>query len=102
MLRLEYDEVVAFHPYRTDQPWDVPGSTKILHVDGPNTPEQDRNAVARWVGEVEWRLLRACDAAKIPAHIDNHYGFTVRAKDRLLQVRFSDGSLYVWLMPGSV
>lgn len=113
VIRPEYDAVVAWHPYRTHQPWDH-GGVRLLHLDGANGPNAE--ATRRVVAEVEGRLLNDAVLAGIRgARADNHYGFTVRLDGgereleggavqsfpaTYLQLRFSDGSLYVWLMPG--
>lgn len=107
MLKFEYDDVVAWHPYRTYQPWDH-GGVRVLHVDGVNGHGPDPERVRRDIADVEGRLLNDCVLAGIRAQPDNHYGFTVRVDHERMglrdpmyyQLRFSDGSLYVWLMPG--
>lgn len=109
MIRVEYDEVVAYHPYRTYQPWNH-GGVRLLHIDGVNGPPEDRSAVAAELRFLEQRLIQDARAAGITAQEDNHYGFTVRLDVSggespwplpvYNHLRFSDGSLYVWLMPG--
>lgn len=103
MLRFSYDRVVAFHPYRTMQPWEN-GGTRILQVDGVNGYEDEARLVRGMLRDLELRLLQGCRDAGIRCHEDNHYGFTVaddsEAQSVYYQLRFSDGSLYVWLMPG--
>ena len=103
MLRIEYDSVVAFHPYRTHQPWDL-GGVKVLQVDGVNCGGDEAGPIARELGRLEGRLREECLAQGIPAHPDNHCGYTVVVEAAFgratrLQLRFSDGSLYVWVMP---
>lgn len=112
MLRFEYDRVVAHHPYRTDEPWKVEGATRILQVDGWNgLSDQERRLVADELRALEKCLLDEATSAGIKAWYDNHHGYTVRVDGRTLEggkyvpdmyyhLRFSDGSLYVWLMPG--
>jgi hypothetical protein len=103
MLRLSYDRVVAYHPYRTFQPWDL-GGVKILLVDHANALAEDYAAVARLTKALERTLLRECEETGILAREDNHYGFTVATTDDegrsvYYQLRFSDGSASVWVMP---
>lgn len=105
MIRLEYDRVVKFHPYRQGQPWEN-GGTKVLQVDGANGDRAWRDAVADQIRMLERELIQRASEDWIDAHADNHYGFTVviegigGASDTYYQVRFSDGSVYIWLMPG--
>jgi len=115
MLRFEFDEVIAYHPYRTYQPWDH-GGYRLLHVDGVNLrDEAARAAVARAIYDLEVKLCDELNARGGKAFRDNHYGFTVRvdgraylagnpvreeSADTYYQIRISDGSVYLWLMPG--
>lgn len=115
MFRFEFDRVVAFHPYRTHQPWDH-GGTRLLQVDGVNgfNFESPANRAMRTaIADLEREVIRrAREDGLTRVEADNHYGFTV-VVDRSVpeepdlrtqvyyQLRFSDGSLYVWLMPGA-
>ncbi len=115
MLRLEYDSIVAHHPYRTTQPWDH-GGLRMLHVDGVNGPLEDTVKVRESIQALEKRMAEEwareedikCDRpGAYGRFLDNHYGYTVRIdgttewdKATYYQVRFSDGSFYLWLMPG--
>ncbi len=111
MLRFEYDEVVAYHGYRLDEPWRVSGAQKIMQVDGINGPNEESAFVRRELDAFQDVLVRECTDAGIKAWRDNHYGFTVVVRgqkptpdepgtpDTFLHLRFSDGNLYVWLMP---
>lgn len=106
MLRFEYDKIIAFHPYRTYQPWDN-GGIRLLHVDGFNglKPEEIK-VVSDEVDALQRHLADEFNREGGRAFLDNHCGYTVWAEaghDRpevYYQIRFSDGSLYVWLMPG--
>jgi hypothetical protein len=103
MFRFEYDRVVAFHPYEVHQPWDH-GGIKVLHVDGVNG---DGAQLQPFLRDLEQRLLRDAQDEGHKVWADNKYGFTVvRNAERgggpfmYYQIRFSNGSMYVWLMPG--
>jgi hypothetical protein len=102
MLRFEYDAVVAFHPYRTHQPWDH-GGVKLLHVDGANNGLDDNMRIQAEVSGLFHSLIDECKKNDIRAYDDNHCGFTIRSdaagKETFYQLRFSDESLYLWLMP---
>ena len=107
MLRFEFDRVVAYHPYRTMQPWDVPGAVKILQVDGVNGALDATGIIRDRILRLEQDILGAAVTDGLPAVVDNHYGFTVAVvggdgRSTYYQLRFSDGSLYVWLIPYSV
>lgn len=110
MLRFNYDRVVGYHGYRTHQPWDH-GGMRLLHIDGVNVFDKaQREHIAVELSSLETQLIEdAKDAGFDRAQRDNHYGFTVLVegniefdgrRDAYYQLRFSDGSLYVWLMPG--
>lgn len=107
MFRFEYDRVVGYHPYRTHQPWDI-GGIRLLHVDGVNCGTEVSETFRVLLRDLEQRLLRdALDAGFRDACPDVHYGYTVVSEgscggdpDVHYQLRFSDGSLYVWLVPG--
>lgn len=116
MFRFEYDRIIAHHPYRTSQPWDL-GGIRLLHVDGVNGLQEDAEHTRHLIGALErrlaeeWAQAQGIDTDRPGAYgrfMDNHYGYTVvREADvmgglyQIYQLRFSDGSLYVWLMPNT-
>ena len=115
MLRIDtYDRIIGFHPYRTSQPWDL-GGTRVLHIDAANGSAENRLVLRGEVMELENQLLqRAKEDGLQNVERDNHYGFTLEAdrgfdlpKEGLRvpkvrwQIRFSDGSMTLWLMPDS-
>lgn len=110
MFRPDYDEIVAFHPYRTHQPWDN-GGTKLLQIDGVNGPPERAEAVRSCITSLEQAMRAEAKTAGLKVWEDNHYGYTVvrygaklsadhSPADTYYHVRFSDGSCYLWLMPG--
>lgn len=103
MLSFKYDRVVGFHRYRSDQPWALDGVC-VLHVEAFNAPSPPH--VRQMVDSLEGRLFEDARRDGLHPHRDNHYGYTVEAvaltpsgRTVRYQVRFSDGDLYVWLMP---
>lgn len=106
MFKLEYDKVCSWHPYRELQPSLLRemGGLMILHVDGVNCTREAGPQVHQMMVDLERRLIADCEAVGIEARSDNHHGFTVVIEqhghlDRILHVRFSDGSMYLWLLP---
>lgn len=110
MIRIEYTKIVARHGYRTDQPWDL-GGIRIMQLDGVNGDAGALHTVKdleRGLA-LDWAFQQG-DKTDAPGawgrYMDNHYGYTVESEgahpgdpDITYQLRFSDGSLYVWLMP---
>jgi len=109
MLTFEYDKVVAFHPYRTHEPYSLPGAVRLLHFNTFNSADPDGGKVAvAALRAVEVQLIRDCklDLPNVKVWEDNHYGFTVRVDNRFdierstyYQIRFSDGTISLWLTP---
>lgn len=108
MLRIEYDAVVAYHGYRLDEPWHIPGAVRLAVYDAVNGGALDRATTTDDVRDLERRLVDDALDAGIQAYTDNHHGFTVRVDSQgddretrhtYLHLRFSDGLVYVWLVP---
>lgn len=99
MFRFEYDEIVAFHPYETYQPAANGGSLLVL-IDGINSSKEVREYISGFFRA----LLEEAKESKIRAFDDNKCGFTVRlhswGKTTYYQLRFKDGNLSHWAMPG--
>ncbi len=76
MIRIEYDEVIAYHRYREDGPWDR--GMLLVHIDAINGTRDEADAAGREVRLLEDRMIRgAHDVGLTEARKDNHYGFTL-------------------------
>lgn len=100
MLRIDYDRVVAFHPYRTGEPW-TRGHLRLLTVDGMNGEAEAMRHTQEEVATFKSRLIRDAAREGLRAFEDNHCGFEVErdvtgSAPVRLHVRFNDGSMTLW------
>lgn len=94
MIRLEHGKVLAWHPYRTFDPWSN-GFTKVIMFDSVN--DRDKHAQVE-LKHIEDMLHAEAASYGIKTHPDNHHGFLIASSQNpntQFYYRFSDGLCWV-------